>query len=59
MTTISTTSWRQKLMSALLILLLVAGAARLAWELLSPIVAPLVVLLALGGIWWFIFGRRR
>jgi CHASE2 domain-containing sensor protein len=45
---------------ALLLVLLVAGVARAAYELLTPLVPILVTLLALGAVYWFIFrGIRR
>lgn len=45
---------------ALVLVLLVAGVARAAYELLAPLVPILVVAVALGVIYWFIFpGIRR
>lgn len=37
----------------------VAAAARAVWELLQPLVPVLVVLLALAGLYWLVFGRLR
>lgn len=42
-----------------LAVVVVAGAARLVWELLQPLVPVLVTLLVLAGIYWFILGRVR
>jgi len=53
------TSWRQRLVSALLLLLAVALGARVAAELLAPLVPALVVLVLLCGVFWIILGRRR
>jgi hypothetical protein len=45
---------------ALLLILLVAGVARAAYELLAPLIPILVTAVALGFIYWFIFrGIRR
>lgn len=45
---------------ALLLVLLVAGVARAAYELLAPLVPILISTVALGVIYWFIFrGIRR
>jgi hypothetical protein len=45
---------------ALLLVLLVAGVARAAYELLAPLVPILISAVALGVIYWFIFrGIRR
>lgn len=45
---------------ALVLVLLVAGVARAAFWLLAPLVPVLVVAVALGAIYWFIFrGIRR
>lgn len=45
---------------ALLLVLLVAGVARAAYELLAPLVPILVSAVALGAVYWFIFrGIRR
>jgi hypothetical protein len=45
---------------ALLLVLLVAGVARVAYELLAPLVPILVSAVALGAIYWVIFrGFRR
>lgn len=45
---------------ALLLVLLVAGVARAAYELLAPLVPILVSAVALGVIYWVIFrGIRR
>jgi hypothetical protein len=51
--------WRQKVFQAVLLLLVVALGARVAANLLAPIVPGLVVIAMLCGIGWFILGRRR
>ena len=38
-------AWLQRIMVSLAVLVLVAGAARLAWELLGPVVPALIALL--------------
>jgi hypothetical protein len=43
-------SWRSKLTSGLLMLVVVAVAARAIWALLGPIVPALLVLLLVGGL---------
>jgi len=53
------TSWGQRLVSALVLLLAVALGARVAAELLAPLVPALVVLVLLCGVFWIIIGRRR
>jgi hypothetical protein len=52
-------SWRQRVLTALALLLLIALGARLAAALLEPFVPVLVILLLLGGVFWIIAGRRR
>jgi hypothetical protein len=47
---INPTSWRQRLFSALVLLLAVALGARVAAELLEPLVPALVVLILLCGV---------
>lgn len=45
---------------ALLLVLLVAGVARVAYWLLAPLVPVLITAVALGATYWFIFrGIRR
>jgi len=51
--------WRQKVISALVLLLVVALSARIAAELLAPLVPLLVAVLVLGFIGWAVFGRRK
>ena len=38
-------AWLKRMMTSLAVLVLVAGGARLAWELLSPAVPALIALL--------------
>jgi cobalamin biosynthesis protein CobD/CbiB len=52
-------NWRHKVWGSLAMLLAVACAARVAWELLSVLVVPLLLILVIGGLLWFIFGRAR
>jgi hypothetical protein len=53
------TDWRQKVISALVLLLVVALGARIVTELLAPLVPLLVAVLVLGFIGWAVFGRRK
>jgi hypothetical protein len=53
------TSWGQRVFAALVLLLAVALGARVAAELLAPLVPALVVLVLLCLVGWFIFSRRR
>lgn len=41
-----------------LAVVVVAGAARVVWELLHPLLPVLVTFLVLVGIYWVIFGGR-
>jgi hypothetical protein len=52
-------SWSQRVFAALVLLLMIALGARVAAELLAPLVPALVVLILLCSIGWFIIGRRR
>lgn len=51
-------SWGQKLLQALVLVLVVALASRVAAELLEPLVPTLVVLVLLAAIFWFVLRRR-
>jgi hypothetical protein len=53
------TSLTQRVFAALVLLLAVALGARVAADLLAPLVPGLVVLVLLCTIGWFIFVRRR
>lgn len=53
------TSWPQRLLSALVLLLGVALAARVAADLLAPLVPALFALVLLCSIGWFVFGRKK
>jgi hypothetical protein len=53
------TNWRQKVFSALVLLLLVALGARIAADLLEPLVPVLVAVVVLGVVGWVVLGRRR
>jgi hypothetical protein len=55
----SPAGWRQRVLSALVLLLAIALGARVAANLLAPLVPGLVILLLLIGLWWFLLGRRR
>ena len=48
-----------RVVGAALVLVAVALAGRLAWELLRPLLPYLVTLLGLAGVYWLILGRRR
>jgi hypothetical protein len=52
-------SWRQKTISTLALLVVVALGARAAYELLAPLVPVLVVGLVLFGIWSLVIRIRR
>jgi hypothetical protein len=51
-------NWRQKVFSALVLLLLVALGARIAAELLAPLAPVLVSVVLLCFIGWAVFGHR-
>lgn len=53
------TNSRQKVFSALVLLLVVALGARIAAELLEPLVPLLVAVTVLGVIGWVVFGKQR
>jgi hypothetical protein len=52
-------NWRQKVFSAMVLLLIVALGARVAAELLAPLVPALVAIALLCFIGWAVFGHRR
>jgi FtsH-binding integral membrane protein len=54
----SSGSWGQKVFQALALLLLVALGARVAADVLAPLVPVLVVLVLLSTVIWFVFRRR-
>lgn len=58
MTYMQPMNWRQRALGGLVLLLAIALGARVAAELLAPLVPGLVVLLLLGVIGWFILRRR-
>ncbi len=51
--------WPAKAMSAVVVVLAVAVGARVAWELLAPLVPVLLVLVGLGVVYAVVFGRFR
>lgn len=51
--------WAAKIMSAAVVLVVTALAGRLAWELLSPLLGYVMVLITLGVIYAMILGRFR
>lgn len=53
------TSWRTRLASSVVLLLLVAGAVRVAYWLLAPAVPWLVVLGALAALYLFVVRPSR
>ena len=52
-------NFRQKLVCSLVIVFSVAVVARIAYELFSPLLPALVMLLALGGLFAFLWSRFR
>ncbi len=48
-----------RVLAAVITVLVVAAAARLAWELLSPLTGPLIVASTLLGILWLMLRRFR
>ncbi len=50
-------SWKQKIFQSLALVLLVALGARVAADILAPLVPTLVVLLLLVTLVWFLFRR--
>ena len=52
-------SWPGRVLGAAGLLLTVALAGRLAWELLRPMLALLIVLVVLGVVFAALFGRMR
>ena len=52
-------TWVAKAMSAVVVILAVAVGARVAWELLTPLVPVLLVLVGLGVVYALMFGRWR
>ena len=50
--------WRQRLASALALLLVVALGARVAAELLAPLVPVLIALVLVCGVFWIILDRH-
>jgi hypothetical protein len=53
------TNWRQKVVSAAIIVLAVAVASRVAANLLEPVLPVLVVIVVLGFIGWVLLGKRK
>ncbi len=51
--------WLKRILQALLVILLVAGAVRLAWELLRPAAPALIVLVVLLLALRLMFGRSK
>jgi len=51
-------SWGQRIFQALVLVVLVALGARVAADILEPLVPALVVLVLLGAIFWLLFRRR-
>jgi hypothetical protein len=52
-------SWRQKTVSTLALLVVVALGARAVYELLAPLVPVLVIGLVLFGLWSLVMRIRR
>lgn len=55
----SPSSWHSRLGKGLLLVVVVALAARLIWELLFPLLPALGVLLVLTAVVGWLVGRRR
>lgn len=53
------TSWTSKVLAAAVTLVVVAGAARVAWEFLRSLVGPLLILVVVVGILSWVIGRHR
>lgn len=51
--------WPAKVMNAVVVLLVTAVGARVAWELLAPLVPGLIVFVALGVIYSSVLGHWR
>jgi hypothetical protein len=51
--------WLKRILQALLVILLVAGLVRLAWELLRPAVPALVELLVMMVVIRLLIGRSK
>ncbi len=51
-------SWLRRVLAAVATVLVVAVGARLAWEILHPLLGPLLVLFCLLVIIGFLVGRR-
>lgn len=49
--------WRGTLVRGVVLLLLIAGVARVAYELLLPLVPVLIAIICMVGIYAFIVGR--
>lgn len=52
-------SWTSRILAAAITLVVVAGAARVAWEFLRPLVGPLIILIVVVGILSWAIGRHR
>lgn len=51
--------WTAKVMSAVVVLVATAVGARVAWELLKPLLPGLLVLVGLGAVYTVVLGRFR
>ena len=52
-------SWRQQVLSGLVVVVAVAVGARVAWEVLAPLVPTALVLIGLLGLFGLLVGRWR
>jgi len=52
-------SWRQQVLSGLVVVVAVAVGARVAWEVLAPLVPTALVLIGLLGLFSLLIGRWR
>jgi hypothetical protein len=53
-----TSKWQAKVMSVVVVLAVAAGA-RVAWDLLAPLVPLLALGVTLGAVYALVFGRLR
>lgn len=51
-------SWQYRVLTALLLLILIAVGARFMWEVLSPMLPTLIALSIVVGLVWLFFRRR-
>ncbi|MFC6021874.1 hypothetical protein ACFP2T_37645 [Plantactinospora solaniradicis] len=52
-------SWRQKVFQSVLLLLVIAIAARIIADIVAPLVPALIIIAMLCVMGWLVIGRRR